>query len=276
MKKKLLPIIALAVASSMLFTACAKQQSDSSNGGSTPAPNNSSEQQKPAEDQSKDQPKDQMNENDFLKKFIEQNKTLQSVRLNLDGDYDFFGEESQIKIEGLFEYDPESRENSAYYIAQLIQTPEQSAGLETVYQRPGPSYARMKDGAWATNDVNEDRIDYLGFVDILQKILLEEKYEFRENDDSYEISVKDKDFDLLRTFKGELNFTLKDIDPKVIDKSVVYVIDKESFYIEEIIIKMDHETADKKKLKTYTRLTMSDHNEVDDKEIAEIYKSITK
>lgn len=267
MKKRFISIIALAVALLVVLTACGQSRQDQTQ-GSAPPPSTS-----------KDAEKDEsaVENEDFLKKFTEANKKLQSVRLSLRAEYLSDGEVSSISGEGLYEYDPETRERVAYHAAQLVQKADQKGTSEVVYQKPGPAFSRANGMSWEQSGFEQDQIDYDGFADILQKILLEEKVELKEaTGGNYEIFLNDKNFDLIGTFRGELNFSLENADQKDADKEVLFRVDKETFFIKEVSVSMKYDNPNGKKFNNDTKITFSDHNKIEKDAISKVFSEAKK
>ncbi|MDO4711113.1 MAG: hypothetical protein Q4A75_03970 [Peptostreptococcaceae bacterium] len=275
MKKRSVSIIALVAASLLLFTACGQPKQDQQ--GSTPPPSASDDNKKDdkKEEEAKDEAKDLplVDSDEFLKNFTQENKKVQSVHLTLRGDYDFYGNRSSISIEGFYEYDTATRENTAYHAAQLVQTTENSTSSEVVYVKPGPAFARNSAKGWTQVPLEQEQIDYDGLVAVLQKVLEKDRFELREGTrGNYEVFVNDRDFDLIGTFQGELNYSLEGVDQKDVDKEVLFLVDRETHFLKEISISMKHEHANGKKLNTETRITFDDHNKVAKDAITMVFK----
>lgn len=271
MKRKFVSVIALSLVLMLLFTACGQRKQDFPQESTPPV---TSEE---IPEETKEEEVAVVEEGDFLREFTKANKQLQSVRLSMRSEHIFFDVSGIIMIEGLYQYDPETRENIAYHMAQVTQSSEQNGSSEIVYEKPGPAFGRNSDSEWEEVKPEEDRIDYDGFVGIVQKVLLEENFGWKkETEGDYEILVNNKDFDLIGTFKGEMNYSLEGVDQKDVDKEVIFLIDKDTLFIKEISVSMKHDNVNGKKLNTISKITFSEHNEVDEEAISKVFKEAKK
>ncbi|MDO5094951.1 MAG: hypothetical protein Q4D65_00205 [Peptostreptococcaceae bacterium] len=268
MKRKLTATFALAISMMLAMTACSKAPEQEKSQNDNPSVTETDKDNAKSDTESEDI----LDKKEFEKNFNEQNQTLQNVHFQFDGDYLFFGTQSYVKLDSLYFYDPQTLENTAYYVKLHTKDPKKENSGETIHISPGGHYVKWEgEKDWTKGTSEGDLIDYHGFSNILQKIMREDPYELKKTESGYEVLVNDKNFDLLGTFKGELDFWLKGIDQTEVDKEVIFLIDEETFYIKEISVDMNHQANDVKTIKTHTKIIATEHNQVDLKMLEKIY-----
>ncbi len=267
MKRKTLWVVAMA--SLLIMSGCSKQPEQQ-------AETKQPEQQQTQEQKTENNESEKQSESakfditkpegiqDFTKAFVDENKKISSVRLNLDGDYDFFGHKINSELETVVVYDTGSQKPNSYYIIGKGKDHKDNNQGEVVFQAPNERYRRANDGAWEPfPNAEPDRIDYHGFVGILTDILEDEKYEIKENGNFYDVVVTDKSYDFVKKLQGQMNFSFTDVKEEEINRELTFQVDKETLYLHTVKVILKYDAPSGKKLDVDAKVKMSEWNEAD-------------
>lgn len=271
MKRKATLLFVLTVAVTLNLIACSKVPEQEKSQNKNPSITETDKENT----QSEKETDHILDKEEFETKFAEQNKTLHNAHFQFDGDYLFFGTQSYVKLDSLYFYEPQTLDNTAYYVKLHTKDPKKETSGETIHISPGGHYVKREgEKDWTEGSSEGDLIDYHGFSNILQKIMREDPYELKKTESGYEVLVNDKNFDLIGTFKGELDYSLKGIEQTEVNKEVIFLIDENTFYIKEISVDMNYQSSDDKTINTHTKIIVSEHNQLDLKMLEEIHKEI--
>lgn len=277
MKRKVLWILSLSCV--LALSGCGQQQSQNDKPSEPPKQVEQKDGQEEKKNESEAQNKASFDFSttqgvqDFTKAIKKANREVESVRLDLDGDYDFFGNVIHSELESIVFYEPGSQNPKSYYIKGKGQDSKDNNQGEVVFQAPSERYRRANEGQWsAFPNAEPDRIDFHGFVKILEDVLEDEKYEIKENGNYYDVVITDKSFDFVKAFHGQMNFSFEDVAVNEINRNIVFQIDKESLLLDTVKVDLKYDAPSGKKLDVDAKVEMSEWNEADGRVIENALK----